>query len=119
MKRWIAVAAVTGTVLLISAGLLWPIFGPSVIVIRNIGDQSARLALTDADHSAQVWSGTLNPGRRKTVMVWFKYEGGPELRCRDQTSSNTAQLEYVTGFMPINADVEIAGCNHIESNNRR
>ncbi len=115
MKRFFTVAAAIGIALvLISALLLWPILGPSVVVIRNVGNQPAQLVLTDADHSTQVWSGNLNPGHRKTVMVWFKHEGSPELRCRDQTSTNTARLDYVTGLMPIHAEVEIAGCNRID-----
>ena len=120
MKRFITVAAAIAiTLVLISALLLWPIFGPSVILIRNVGNQQAQVVLTDADHSTLVWSGKLDPGDRKTVRVWFKHEGGPELRCRDQISTNTAQLDYVTGLMPINAEVEIAGCNRIDPHFRR
>ena len=115
MKRLLIIVAAGGiTVILIGAFFMWQIFGPSVIVMRNVGEQPAKLVLTDADHTTQMWSGRLDRGRRKTVMVWFKHEGSPQLRCRDQTSTNTAQLDYVSGLMPIYVEVEIAGCNHID-----
>ena len=116
MKGWvILVAAVTGFVgLLVAGAFIWELIAPSVIVIRNVGDQPAQLVLTDADHTTQVWSGRLDPDRRKRVIVWFKDEGSPELRCRDRISSNKAKLSYVTGHAPISADITIAGCNHID-----
>lgn len=110
----IAILAVVGIIVfLIVAWFAWQVFGPSRIVIRNVGDQSAQLVLTDADRTAEVWSGQLDPGRRKMVTVWFRGEGAPELRCRDRTSSNTANLGYVTGHMPMSADIEIAGCANV------
>jgi hypothetical protein len=109
----IAIPAVVGIiVLLIVAWFAWQVFGPSRIVIRNVGDQSVQLVLTDVDRTAEVWSGQLEPGRRKVVTVWFRGEGAPELRCRDRTSSNTTNLGYVTGHMPMSADIEIAGCSN-------
>ena len=118
MKQLLSLIAIAMgcIVLVIAAAFVWGPFAPSVIVIRNVGDQPAQLVLTDADHITRVWSGTLSPGHRKTVIVWFKHEGGPELRCRDRTSSNTAKLEYVTGYMQIRADIRIAGCDHIDPN---
>lgn len=120
MRGWlILIAAVVGFILLVvAAAFLWGPFAPSMIVIRNVGDQPAQLVLTDADHATRVWSGRLSPGRRKTVIVWFKHEGSPQLRCRDQTSSNVAGLEYVTGYMQINTTITIAGCDHIDPNLR-
>lgn len=112
----IAIAAATGIIVfLLGARLAWQLFGPSVVVMRNVGDQSAQLVLTDADRIAHVWSGQLEPGRRKTVVVWFKGEGAPDLRCRDRTSSKTANLGYVTGHMALSADIEIAGCANVET----
>jgi hypothetical protein len=116
VKGWlILIAAVMGFIgLAIAAAVVWGPFAPSVVVLRNIGVQPAQLVLTDADHSTRVWSGTLGPGGRKTVIVWFKHEGSPELRCRDQISSNATGLEYVSGYMQTNANITIAGCEHID-----
>ena len=114
----IALAIPAGIVaLLICAGLAWA-YRPSVIVLRNVGDQPARLVLADADHSTQMWSGELAPGGRKTAIIWFRHEGSPELRCRDITSSNIASLDYVTGFMPIDVEIAIAGCEQIDTTYR-
>jgi hypothetical protein len=101
-------------VLLVTAALVWGPFAHSVIVIRNIGDKPAQLVLTDADHITRVWSGTLKPRGRKTVIVWFEHEGSPELRCHDQTSSGATGLQYVSGYMQTNAKITIAGCDHID-----
>ena len=110
----IAIAAAMGIIVFAAgAWLTWQLFGPSVVVMRNVGDQSAQLVLTDSDRIAHVWSGQLEPGRRKTVIVWFKGEGAPELRCRDRTSSHAANLGYVTGPMALSADIEIAGCTNV------
>ena len=116
MKRLlVAIAAATGIVaFLICAWFGWELFGPSVITIRNVGDHPARLVLTDADQSTEMWSGELAPGRRRTVMVWFRHEGSPELRCRDQASRQTAPLGYVTSHMPMRGEVRIDGCDNIQ-----
>lgn len=115
MKRlMIATVAVAGIiVLLLVASVAWEVLRPSRIVVRNIGDQSVQLLLTDADGTTQVWADRLGPGRRATVNVRFKGEGVPELRCHDGTSSNTESLGYVTDNMPMSADIEIAGCADI------
>lgn len=111
----ITVAAVAVvSMLAVASGFLWDIFGPSVIHLRNVGDRPVSLVLTDADHSTQVWSGELAPGRRRTVFVWFRHEGSPELRCRDQASSGVAPLGYVTGHMPMRGEVRIDGCDSIQ-----
>ena len=96
------------------AWFAWGIFGPSTIVIENTGRQAATLVLTDAEPTVSVWSGELKPGAKKRVMVWFKYEGGPELQCRDKTSAGVAHLGYVTSHMPVNADIAVIGCDNID-----
>ncbi len=111
----IAGAVAAGIILfLMSAWLAWQAFGPSVVVMRNVGDQPAQLVLTDADQTAQVWTGQLEPGRWKTVIVWFKGDGAPEVRCRDQTASNTANLGYVTQHLSIGAHIKINSCANVE-----
>ncbi len=113
--RAIAVAVAAGLITLVPAAIfLWGIFGPSVIRLQNVGDEPAWLILTDADHATRVWSGELRPNGRKTIMVWFRHEGSPELRCRDHTSSTEAPLGYVTSHMPINAEIAISGCDRID-----
>ncbi len=110
----IAIAAAVGIMVFVAgAWLAWQLFGPSVVVMRNVGDQSAQLVLTDADRIAHVWSGQLEPGRRKRVIAWFKGEGAPEIRCRDRTSSGAANLGYVTGHLALSADIAIAGCANV------
>ena len=111
----VAVAAAAAVVTLaIVSGFLWDVFGPSAIHLRNVGDRRVSLVLTDGDRSTRVWSGDLAPDRQKTVFVWFKHEGGPELRRRDQVSSQAARLGYVTGHMPIRGEIKIDGCDSIQ-----
>lgn len=116
MKGWAALVAIVSgfIVLVVAAAFVWGPCAPSVVVIRNVGNQPAQLVLTDADHATRVWSGTLAPGRRKRVIVWFRHEGSPELRCRDRTSRNATGLQYVSGYMQTNANITIAGCDHID-----
>lgn len=96
------------------AWFAWGIFGPSTIVIENTGRQAAALVLTDAEPTISVWSGELKPGARKRVMVWFKHEGAPEIRCRDEASAGVRSFGYVTSYMPMDAHITIAGCDRID-----
>ena len=115
----ITVAAVAAVAMLaVVSGFLWAIFGPSVIHLRNVGDRPVSLVLTDADHSTQVWSGDLAPGRRRTVFVWFRREGSPALRCREQASSEAAPLGYVTRHFPMRGEVRIDGCDSIQPHHK-
>ena len=114
MKR-LAITSLLGLAVvgLIAFVWLWSPFAPSIIVIRNIGDRPADLGLTDADASPVVWSGTLAPDRRKTVVVWFKNEGAPEIRCRDSLSRSSEAFDYVTPHTAIFGEIAVNGCADI------
>lgn len=114
MKR-LAITSVLGVavVLLIGLAWLWSPFAPSILVIRNVGNSSADLVLTDARSSPLIWSGTLDPHRRKTVVVWFKDEGVPEIRCSDAKSGNSEGLDYVTPGIAIFGEIAVNGCDDI------
>ncbi len=79
-----------------------------------MGDRPVQLVIIDAGAGTRAWSGDLKPGGRKTVMIRFKGEGSPTLRCRDQASNGMASLGYVTGYMPTNAEIRLTGCDRIQ-----
>lgn len=115
MKLFLRILGMLGlAAVLYVAWFAWGIFGPSTIIIENKGREAASLVLTDARPTVTVWSGELKPGARKRVMVWFKYEGGPELHCRDKAGAGVANLGYVTSNMPINARIAVTGCDSID-----
>lgn len=97
--------------------LVWLVcgaLGPSTIIIENTGPEATTLRLTDADPTVTVWSGELKPRAKKRVMVWFKYEGDPELHCRDSSSSGVAYMGYVTFGMLVDARIAVTGCDNID-----
>lgn len=114
MKR-LAVAAIPGAAVvgLLVVAWLWSPFAPSVVVIRNVGDRPADIVLTDARSSPLIWSDELAPGGRKTVVVWFRDEGVPEIRCSDARSRNSKGLDYVTPHTAIFGEIAVNGCDHI------
>jgi len=111
----LAITSVIGVVVVLFAGLvwLWSPFAPSILVIRNVGNSPAQLVLSDASSSPIIWSGTLDPHRRKLVVVWFKDEGVPEIRCGDAKSRNSEGLDYVTPGIAIFSEIAVNGCDDI------
>ena len=111
----LAITSVIGVVVVLFAGLvwLWSPFAPSILVIRNVGNSPAQLVLSDASSSPIIWSGTLDPHRRKLVVVWFKDEGVPEIRCGDAKSRNSEGLDYVTPGIAIFGEIVVNGCDDI------
>jgi hypothetical protein len=111
----LAITSVIGVVVVLFAGLvwLWSPFAPSILVIRNVGNSPAQLVLSDASSSPIIGSGTLDPHRRKLVVVWFKDEGVPEIRCGDAKSRNSEGLDYVTPGIAIFGEIVVNGCDEI------
>ena len=111
----LAITSVIGVVVVLFAGLvwLWSPFAPSILVIRNVGNSPAQLVLSDASSSPIIWSGTLDPHRRKLVVVWFKDEGVPEIRCGDAKSRSSEGPDYVTPGIAIFGEIVVNGCNDI------
>lgn len=111
----LAITSALGVVVVLFVGLvwLWSPFAPSILVIRNVGNSAAELVLSDASSSPTIWSGRLAPDRRKLVVVWFKDEGVPEIRCSDARSRSSEGLDYVTPGIAIFGEIVVNGCDDI------
>jgi len=112
--RWIAiVVAVTGAVLLLLASLI--VFSEqSAVIIENIGDQDAEVAVDVVNARQFSWRGRLRPGERVVKLARFS-DNSFRITCRDAGGERAHEGGYVTNGMPQVVTIKVNGCANVST----
>lgn len=112
--RWIAliVAVACGVVLLLAAIVVFS--GRSAVVIENVGEEDADLAVDVVNARQFSWRGRLRPGERVVELARFS-DNSFRIRCSDAAGEHAHAGGYVTNGMPQVVTIQVNGCANVST----
>ncbi len=112
--RWIAiVVAIAGVGLLFLASVI--VFSErSAVIIENIGDQDAAVAVDVVNARQLSWRGRLRPGERVVKLARFS-DNSFRIRCSDAAGEHAHAGGYVTNGMPQVVTIKVDGCANVST----
>lgn len=112
--RWIAinVAVAVGILLLLVTVIVFS--GRSAVVLENVGEQDAELAVDVVNARQFSWRGRLGPGDRVVKLARFS-DNSFRITCRDAGGERTHEGGYVTNGPPQVVTIRVNGCADVST----
>ena len=112
--RWIAifVAVALGLLLLLVAVIVFS--ERSAVIIENVGDQDAEVAVDVVNARQFSWRGRLRPGERVVKLARFS-DNSFRTTCRDASGEHAHAGGYVTNGMPQVVTIKVNGCANVST----
>jgi hypothetical protein len=112
--RWIAIfVAITFAVLLLLAAVI--LFSErSAVIIENVGEKDAEMAVDVVNAQQFSWRGRLRPGERVVKLARFS-DNSFRTTCRDASGEHAHAGGYVTNGAPQVVTIRVDGCANVST----
>jgi hypothetical protein len=108
----IIVAVALGVLLLLAAVILFS--ERSAVIIENVGNQDADVAVDVVNARQFSWRGRLGPGDRVVKLARFS-DNSFRITCRDAGGERTHEGGYVTNGPPQVVTIRVNGCADVST----
>ncbi len=112
-RRIAIIVAVAFAVLLLLAAVI--LFSErSVVIIENVGNQDAEVAVDVVNGQQFSWRGRLRPGERVVKLARFT-DNSFRIKCTDATGAHAHAGGYVTNGGPQAVTIEVNSCADVST----
>ena len=108
----IIVAVAFGILLLLAAVILFS--ERSAVIIQNVGEQDAEVAVDVVNGQQFSWRGRLRPGERVVELARFT-DNSFRIKCTDATGEHAHEGGYVTHGSPQVVTIKVNGCANVST----
>lgn len=113
--QWIAtgiIAIALGALALLAVVVVYS--ERSAVIIENVGEQDAEVAVDVVNANQFSWRGQLRPGERVVKLARFS-DNSFLIMCKDTTGEYAHTGGYVTNGMPQLVTIKVDGCTQVST----